>query len=186
MNQQEIIKDILDVIQKAVTLVDEKNYNELKELSNHTIHNASIYQDHDSITTAILIYSLSKIFEKNPFYIKEKAVSSLNKMAHCLRHSEIENYRAEQKQLIEYIKNTDKGISKYIVEVIEKAGLKKGMKVYDHGLSLSKAADLFGVSIWEMADYVGKTTISEKEYNRTDIIARLNFTRSIFNGESNE
>lgn len=183
MINQEVKKDILSILKKAVEYVDDRNYRDLKELSDHTIHNSSIYQDMDSTHCAILLYALSKIIERNPFYIREKAISALNRMVTHLKKDDIFEYREEQKQFIEYIKNTDNKVSHYIVDVLQKAGLKKGLKVYEHGVSLSKAAELFGVSIWELSTYAGKTTSSDRDEPTTDILKRMDFTRKLFYGE---
>ena len=51
-----IKKDILSIISKTIAILkikEEKDIIELKELSNHTIHNASIFQDEDSVSIAI-------------------------------------------------------------------------------------------------------------------------------------
>ena len=60
-------KDILKVLSDVAAILqveEEKDVAELRELSNHTIHNASIFQDEDSVSIAILIYSLSKVIER--------------------------------------------------------------------------------------------------------------------------
>ena len=60
-------RDILRTLNRTVEILKEKDVTdltELKELSNTTVHNASIYQDEDSVSVAVLIYSLSKIFER--------------------------------------------------------------------------------------------------------------------------
>ena len=45
-------------IQKALEI------KKLKDLSNQTIHDSTTFQDQEAIEIAVLIYSLSKIYEK--------------------------------------------------------------------------------------------------------------------------
>ena len=51
-------KDALQILNRVIEIVkikDEKDALELKELSNHTIHNASVFQDDASLSIAVLI-----------------------------------------------------------------------------------------------------------------------------------
>ena len=65
---QDIIKrDIIAVLTDLAGILKERkdiDVSGIKLLSNHVIHNASVFQDEDSISIAILIYSLSKIIER--------------------------------------------------------------------------------------------------------------------------
>ena len=61
--------DALRIISRVIEILEakeEKDPMELKELSNNTIHNASVFQDECSVSIAVLIYALSKIIERNP------------------------------------------------------------------------------------------------------------------------
>ncbi|MEK6849763.1 MAG: hypothetical protein AABY01_04310, partial [Nanoarchaeota archaeon] len=59
-----IKEDILSVLKKAIEALKSGNFIVLDELSNHTIHDASIYQDEDSTSTAILMYTISKVMQR--------------------------------------------------------------------------------------------------------------------------
>ena len=61
--------------------------NQIKKISNHTIHNASVFQDEDSVSVAILIYSLSKLMERRA--LDYGRVSSMIKS--CLQHLKANN-----------------------------------------------------------------------------------------------
>ena len=58
---------ILKLLQNVDKALKEKNYIEIKNLSNQIIHTASIYQDPDSIAIAVVIYSLSKLIERESY-----------------------------------------------------------------------------------------------------------------------
>ena len=66
--KEEIRKDLLKVLEKVVPALRSEDSRELKWLSNNTIHNAGIFQDRDSVSLAVILYSLSKIFERPRLY----------------------------------------------------------------------------------------------------------------------
>ena len=60
-------KDILEVLKRSYKALKKQRVIDLRDLSNHTIHNAGIFRDKDSVSVAIIIYSLAKILEKNQY-----------------------------------------------------------------------------------------------------------------------
>ena len=60
-------KNIIEIFDNSIKAIKKGDYLILKELSNKTIHSASIYQDQDCIAIAVVIYSLSKIFERSKY-----------------------------------------------------------------------------------------------------------------------
>ena len=59
-------KDILNILRESVSVIKQGELFKLKELSDHVIHNATIFQDQYSITIAVTIYSMSKIYQTKP------------------------------------------------------------------------------------------------------------------------
>ncbi|MBT6821580.1 hypothetical protein HOA56_04085, partial [archaeon] len=59
-----IRKDIIGVLLKAIEYIDNSDNIKLRELSDYVIHNASIFQDEDSISVVVIIYPLSKLFKE--------------------------------------------------------------------------------------------------------------------------
>jgi len=178
-----IKKDILSIISKTIEILkvkEEKDVIELKDLSNHTIHNASIFQDEDSVSIAILIYSLSKIIERKFGELDYKPI--LNLLAstfNYLKKDYIDEYRKTIKKLFDLISKIDSRLKLYIEEVIKQAQIKKGSQLYRHGISLARAAEILGISQWELMNYIGHTKITDFEA-RADIESRLKFTRGLF------
>jgi transcriptional regulator of aromatic amino acid metabolism len=146
----------------------------LQQLSDQTIHSASIYQHTDFITIAVLMYSLNKIVlrknklrvQKWPQFVKkfnnelEKAITSL-----------AQNDSDESARHIEHAKDllTDlsPAIKQDVQEVIRRASVNKATRIYEHGISLQKTAKLLGVSQWELADYIGNRNIYDNPLNQT-------------------
>lgn len=174
-----IKEDLISILNNAVQIIKEGDTVALKKLSNHTIHNASIFQDKDSVSIAVIIYSISKIIERGKpdtshlIDLMKQGISFLEK-------GDIESYKAIVKELFKFISQIDSKLKLYIDEVIEQAEIKKGSKIYEHGVSLGQAASILGISQWELMNYVGKTRIVDTAYERPDIIEKIKFTRGLF------
>jgi len=175
-------EDILAVLDRAIAILmtkEERDLVELKGLSNNTIHNASVFQDKDSVTVAIVIYSLSKILERKgelSFSILDK----LNIAKQELQKDNFKGYRKLMKDLLKEISKIDSRLELFIEKVIEQAEIKKGSKLYEHGISIAQAADILGISPWELMSYIGKTKIVDRAVVGENIKARLNFARGLF------
>ena len=161
---------------------EEKDIMDMKELSNHTIHNASIFQDEDSVSVAILIYSLSKIIERKQGELNYTNINNLLKAAYnSLDNNDVEDYRRRIRRLFHFISTIDTKLKLYIEEVINQALIKKGSKLYEHGISLARAAEVLGISQWELIFYIGKTKIPDShEIEIISLKNRLNHARSLF------
>jgi len=172
-------RDIIDIIARAVGLIRTNSAVELNELSNHTIHNASIYQDEFSISIAVIIYSISKIIghsrEHNGRFIR-----LLEEAAKWMKKGDLRRYKKATNALIAKISSIDSQFGRFVDDVINHAEIKKGGKIYDHGISLGQAANILGISQWELMDYAGKIKSSDDYYERPDAIERLKFTRGLF------
>ena len=175
-------EDIISVLEQAVKIIREQRFSDLKELSNHTIHDASIFQDEDSISIAILIYAMSKTIERCcekgiPY---EKIENLVAKAKDYLRAEREDDYRKTIKSLFEVINTIDDKLKLFVEEVIKRARVKKGSKLYEHGISLSRTADLLGISQWELMSYIGKTQIVEFIPENIPVKERLETARRLF------
>ena len=176
-------KDILNVLEKALTIIKEGELYRLKELSDNVIHNATIFQDKDSISIAVTIYSMAKIYT-SVRNLDALITNYLTNAKDYLEKGNFNKYEDEIKLLIKDITRKDKKTKFYIMEVLERAQIKKASKMYEHGISLGQVADALGVSLWELMDYVGKTRIADKFVYKTKLHDKLLFTRTLFEGSS--
>lgn len=180
----EVVKnDILKVLSDVMVVLgveEEKDVAELKELSNHTIHNASIFQDEDSVSIAILIYSLSKVIERREGRMNYKVLLKLAADAkNNLESERVDAYRKTIRKLFDFISTIDTKLKLYIEEVINQAEIKKGSKLYAHGISLGRAAEVLGISQWELMFYIGKTKLTDVK-GGVGVKERLNYARGLF------
>lgn len=177
--KRDILKVLSDVAQ-ILKIEEEKDVAELRELSNHTIHNASIYQDEDSVSIAILIYSLSKVIERREgkmnYNVLLKLITNAKKN---LEQTKVDEYRKVIKKIFNFIATIDTKLKLYIEEVINQAEIKKGSKLYEHGISMARASEILGISQWELMFYIGKTRLTDVK-GGVKVKERLNYARSLF------
>lgn len=184
----EIKQDIISILKEALMAIKEKDTEKLREISDHTIHNASIFQDKHSTSIAVIIYSLSKIFEKN----KYKEYENWNEFyTRCAKHLEkakdyfvMENfnrYNREIKSIYASISQIEKQLGTFITEVLRQAEIKKASRIYEHGISIGRTAELLGISEWDLMGYVGQTKIPEMgPAEAKPVKERLEYTKKLF------
>lgn len=179
-----IKKDITAVLNDLAELLkarEESDIVQIKMLSNHVIHNASVFQDEDSISVAILIYSLSKIIERKQKDLDYgKVLNMLNSCISGLKNNQDEEFRKSIKNVFNFIRTIDEKLKLYIHEVINQAQIKKGCKLCEHGISVARASEVLGISQWELMHYLGKTTIIDQFSEPVNVLKRLKIARGFF------
>lgn len=159
-----------EVLERAKTALLSKDSSTLRELSNETIHSSCSYQNPASLTIAVLVYALSKLIERNDnakikdwniFVKKLNSLFSLTIMA--LRENKEEAYERHLQKARKTLETISPSLRHYIEDVLYKAGVNKASKIYEHGISLGKTAELLGVTQWELSQYAGQKTSEQKE-----------------------
>ena len=186
--ESEVRNDILDILKKVQKAIKEDDIKEIKELSNHTIHDASIYQDEYSVSIAIIIYSLSKIFERSKYttyrdwpIFYNSVLKDLENKEKSLTEDKIIEYEEYMKNILQTINKLGSHLKKYITEVIEKARINKASRLHEHGISIGRTAEILGITEWELMDYIGQTGIADVDLALTKRIKeRLKLARRIF------
>ncbi len=170
MQEKEHVISLLEQAKKSAMA---GNVSTLKKLSDQTSHSTLIYQDEGSILVAVIIYSLSKIIEKGERYYKENYrkylnnyIKILDKSINCLK-------KDDDKDFIKHISSMMQSeeisidLKHHLKDLFRKARINKASKIYEHGMSMEKTAKLFGISMWELAEYTGQTDISEENFGKT-------------------
>ncbi len=157
---------VLEQTKEAIKINDALK---LKELSNRTLHSSCFYQDAGSITASIIIYTLSKLIERQDnLKIKnwDKLIKRLNAILDlailALQKNSSEAYAKYMLQARKTLEAMTPNLKLYIEEVLRKASINKASKLYEHGLSLSQTSQLLGITQWELAEYIGQRNITEK------------------------
>ncbi len=184
------IKDnIIRILNKTIDSIKEEDIKKIRDLSNETVHDATVYQDEYSITTAVLIYALSKIYERDFQYAKLKGwqffcidcFKGLEIARNKLVNNDIQGFDTALKKYINTLEKLDPKLRLYIKEIFRRSKITKASRLYEHGLSVGRTAELLGITKFEVMDYIGKTYIADVKENTTiKPLERLNFARGLF------
>lgn len=184
---EEIRKDIIELLKKVLPALEKTEANELKRLSNETIHNAGIFQDTDSTSISVIIFSLSRILNRSRLTtpqlkkFKENTSKNLFLARSQLEKNFIDEYKKTIKKIFEEISTFEKKFGMYLTEALEHAKIKKGERIYEHGFSVGTAADLLGITKWELMGYLGETKLSDIDPStKISIKQRMTTVRRIF------
>ena len=170
----EEVAHVIDVLTRARYALEQEDTKKLRELSDRTIHSASVYQHTDYILVATIIYALSKIVERKDRINIKNWNPFVRDISNLLELATISLQRNKQKQFIKFlskikyrIENVSKDLKPFIEELLRKASINKASKIYEHGISLSKTTKLLGVTPWEMSEYVGEKENPHIKLNKT-------------------
>jgi len=172
-------EDIIAVLENSIKAINNADIVALRDESDHIVHGSTIYQRQESIQTAIVIYALSKILERGKT-IDARILDAMRKAIDFMNADNYRGFNTEIKAMLDMINTIDDQLSRYMQHIITEAEIKKGSKVYEHGISLGKTAEMFGLSQWELMKYVGKTRMSEYMEDIIPIEQRLQFARGLF------
>ncbi|MDI3543939.1 MAG: hypothetical protein PWQ28_220 [Candidatus Woesearchaeota archaeon] len=186
---EEVKKSIIDnekehvvrILEEALSSIENNNIEKIKEISNETIHSASIHQDKVSINLAIVLYSSSKLMERVKNRSQLRGISALiKKMLQSLKEDKKERFEKELEGLIRLINNLDRKFAKYVEDVLSQAKVRKGAQIYRHGISLGQVADILDVSLWDLMSYIGNAKIVEDIESKIGPVERLKIAEETF------
>lgn len=165
-------ENILRIMKEGRVALEQKDSYKLKSLSDQTLHTATVYQDADSIVVAVLAYSISKIVERESYRKMEgwdvfyaSLIKNLDAAILSLETGDYEKFMDYLGKIRNSINKIEGDLSNYVRDVFYKAQINKAFKLYEHGLSAEKTASILGVSLWDLASYIGQSTVSESHLN---------------------
>jgi len=179
---------ILKILLKVREALHKKDYVKIKSLSNKFVHHASVHQDPDVVSVAVIIYALSKLIEREDYKNEKNWVSfykdyckNIDDMINALQKNDIERFRDEVHQNRRLIERLSGNLKYYIGDVFRRAKINKASRIYEHGISMEKTAKILGISLWELAEYAGRTRIGDVNLGITmPIRERLKIAEEIF------
>jgi len=186
LSKEECVNAAL-VLQKTIKALKEKDALVLKDLSNQTIHSSCTFQDSGTITSAVLIYTLSKLIERSdykkiPSWDKfEKKISSFLKLAiSALKQNNHDAYERHMIKARQTLESVSRNLKPYIEEVLRKASINKASKIHEHGISSEKTARMLGLTQWEISEYLGSKPVQERLTEKLTIQKRIALAQSFF------
>lgn len=162
------VENVLRILRETKSLIEQDRPDEIKNLSNQTIHTAAVYQDPDNIIVAVLVYSLSKILERENYkslsgwsVFYKSVLKNLDDAIRYLEEGKINKCRNSLGKIRSSINKIEGDLGFYIEDVFKKAQINKAFKLYEHGLSSQKTARLLGISLWDLSSYIGQSSVYE-------------------------
>ncbi|MCW8966172.1 MAG: hypothetical protein OQK82_05750 [Candidatus Pacearchaeota archaeon] len=183
-NGENVLRVLLDTKQA----LEKNDTTWLKNLSNQTIHTASTKQDSTNITLAVIVYSISKILERTDYKkypdwqkLYNTIIISFEASVAAAKSHDSNKLKLNLNKIRKIITKLSGNFKKNIEEVFRKASISKASRIYEHGISMEKTAKLLGVTQYELADYAGKTGISNMPEGKTaSLRQRIKMAEKIF------
>jgi hypothetical protein len=154
---------IVEILGQAQQALKQQNALALKEISNQTVHCSSCFQDPGTTTMAVVIYTLSKLIERpDTLKIKRwpeatKKIQSYFTLAQqAVRTKKDSQFEAYMQRIRTTLTSLSVNLKPYMQDLLQKASVNKAGKIYEHGISMGKTAQLLGISQWELSDYVSQ------------------------------
>lgn len=181
-------ENILRILIETERAIKNENPHPLKELSAQTVHSASTTGDPDNIAVAVIVYALGKIFERTDYRtlsgwnsFRRIAIASLNASINDLQNDNISKFRKDFSLIRKGINKVSGKLGKYIEDVFKKAQINKASKIYEHGISMGKTAQMLGISLYDLQSYAGQSDASEVKFNQTiNIKTRIKMLEDFF------
>lgn len=180
--------NVLRILKETKIAFQRNDSYQLKQLSNQTTNTASLTQDLDNIALAVIVYSLSKIAERENykqlpgwknFYSKINLY--LDKSIEDIEKKDYNAFKRDFKKIRGSIENLSGKLKKYIKDLFRNAEINKASRLHEHGISMEQTAQLLGITLYELADYVGKTGIADTPESQTmNIKARIKLAEGFF------
>lgn len=183
--RQSMIKDIgkaMTILQNGRATASEP----LKSLSTHVIGDVALYRNVDAATLAILIYSLHKTLSCVTDEKVQHIIEGLERLQSQLRSKQFTKYNETMKRLFDLLRECNSAIKVHIRDVFYAAKIKKGTDLLEQGLSLARAADLMGVSRWDVLHYGGSSMAGTEHSESWPASKRLALARKIFSSSKSE
>jgi type I site-specific restriction-modification system R (restriction) subunit len=181
-------ENILKIFKEVKNSLEKGDSAKIKSLSDHTTNSAALTLDPDNIAAAVVVYSLSKILERdsykklagwNSFY--KTYVKNIDRIIKAIEEKDDLSYRKSIEEIINAVEMISGNLKENIKDVFRKASINKASKLYEHGISMEKTAKLLNVSLIELASYAGEKEIYDVPESKTvPIKERLKIAFSFF------
>lgn len=188
MNNMIEKENVINILSGTLKALEEKDVVAMKELSNQTIHSASVHQDTNNIAVAVVVYSLAKITERPKYEeygewpkFHSLIVKNLEKAIADLKQGKTEQFSIHLSEIRIAVSKLSGNLKRNIEDVFMRAAINKASRIYEHGISMQQTADILGVSIFDLAEYAGRTGISDVELSMTlEVKKRIKTAMELF------
>jgi hypothetical protein len=181
-------ENILRILSGTKQAIKEGKYAEIKDLSNQTTNTASLAQDPDNIAVAVIVYSLSKILQRENYSqlpgwanFYKIYLSAIDKAILAIQKNDEKALSQNLELITSSIEKLSGKLKLYIQDVFRKSRINKASRIHEHGISKEKTAKLLGISLYELASYAGQKNIVEAPISRIpDVKTRIKLAMDMF------
>lgn len=166
------VDNIIRILKETQKAIRSEDTGEIKNLSNQTIHSASITQDPDNVMVAVAVYVVGKILERENYrrmdgwdQVYKGITKNLDLAVKSLEKDDLETFRVALGELRQSANKVEGDLRRYIQDIFYKASVNKAFKIYEHGVSSESTAKLLGVSLWDLSSFIGQTSVNESHFN---------------------
>ena len=165
---------------KTLRIRNEKDIEDMKEISDEAIRQSAIHKEGDAVSFAVMVYSLYKIIKEISDEEYEDIATELNFARKSLQENNLGRYNKNIKTIFSLVSKSNAKIKTHLQDVLQAARIKEGVHLFKHGLSIGKAAEMMGLSTWDLLGYAGKTEYMEGHKELTSIKKRVAYTLKLF------
>ncbi|MFC1710855.1 hypothetical protein ACFLZJ_01730 [Nanoarchaeota archaeon] len=182
------MNNILRILEGSKEAIERGDAVAIKNLSNQTVNTASLTQDPDNITVAVIVYSLSKILERENYRqltgwknFYSTFIAAIDGSIAGLKRNDDKVVEIHLEKIRVAIEKLSGKLKVYIKDVFRKARINKASRIYEHGISMGQTARLLGITQFELASYAGQTGISDVPLSQTlDAKSRVKLAMEMF------
>lgn len=154
----------------------------LRKIGGKLARRGALKSSHTLLEGGAIAYALAKVVQHRhrhtPDELENLKKAVLEELKLCIGAT-IEEMDTHFDKILDIITEFDKKTGKFISNLTEKARANKATTAYSSGLSVGKAAQLAGVSEWEILRYSGNTKLSEEIGITKHLHTRLKVAREL-------
>lgn len=173
-------KKIFELIDESITALEQRDALKLRRVSAEAISEAAIEQHRELIMVGLVDYALSKILSKTHYEgISDEFYKKILDYFRAAKEEGEQNLLKNLEKIEDIVIKLDKSEGRYEEDIMQKARVKKAVKLYYSGLSLKRASELTGANPSEVLNLAGHSKIHEFK-DGGPLSERLKITREVF------
>ncbi len=181
-------ENIIRIFQETKEAISKGDIAKIRNLSNQTTNTAALTHDPDNIAVAVVVYALSKIMEREDYKklpgwnnLYNTYIGAIDKMIIALQKNDENTFRKNIESIRSAINKSSGKLKDYIKDVFRSASINKASRLYEHGISMEKTANLLGVTQFELAEYAGRGKIHDTpEAETVNVKSRIKLVMDMF------
>ena len=168
-------------LKKSLLFFKKGEAQKLRNHANSLIRKAASESDESLARVAVVSYVLHKLLTKEHIVKHEKwkgnrasLANAIESALSALERDDLKKFGSSLESFSKHLERIDSYFSRFVQSLMEKARVKYASDAYFYGMSLSSASALTNADRKRLQEYIGATTVHEKEKSAKGIRERLN------------